>query len=113
MWEKILFFAIFLLSNNHPSRACHIEFNKLDASHTLRHVYEQGVFNITGRLRYCPPSIIVRNISVANPLLKRLSILNVSFFTETNQIQITALARLIGFAPLNIELYFQDHNDNR
>jgi hypothetical protein len=112
MWKIFLLFFILLL-NFHINRACHIEFNKLDTSHTLRHVYEQGIFNITGQLQYCPSSIIVRNISLANPLLKRLSILNVSFFIETNQIHITVLARLIGFAPLNIEFYFQDDNEYR
>ncbi len=112
MWKMFSLFFIFLLNFNN-NRACNIDFNKLDASNTLRHVYEQGIFNITGQLQYCPPSIIVRNISIANPFLKRLSILNVSFFIETNQIHITALARLIGFTPLNIELYFEDQNEYR
>ena len=108
----IFLFSIFL-SNCCTNEACHVEFNKLDQSHTLRHIYEQGIFNITGQLQYCPSSIIIRNVSLANPSLKRISILNLSYFIETNRIQITALARLIGFAPLTIEFYFENQDDFR
>ena len=110
MW-KIFLISFILLLNYHINQACHIEFDKLDRSHILRHVYEQGIFNITGQLQYCPPSIIIRNVSIANPSLKSLNVLSASFFIETNQIQITVLAKLIGFAPLNIELYFEDNNE--
>lgn len=110
MWLVFFFFSICLF-NCHINEACHIEFNKLDQSNTIRHVYEQGIFNITGQLRYCPSSLIIRNISMANPSLKRINILNVSYFIETNRIQITALARLIGFAPLIIQLYFEDQDE--
>ena len=112
MWSLFFLFSIFVL-NSRLNAACHIKFNKLDQSNTIRHVYEQGIFNITGQLHYCPSSLIIRNISVANPSLKRISILNVSYFIETNRIQITALARLIGFAPLIIQLYFEDQDEFR
>jgi hypothetical protein len=102
----IISFLFFL--NSHINRACKIQFDKLDILNTIRHVYERDIFNITGQLEYCPLSINVRNISLSNPILKRLSILNVSYLIETNHINITALARLIGFAPLTIQLYFQD-----
>jgi hypothetical protein len=55
-----------------------------------------------GQLEYCPLSINIRNISISNPILKRLSILSVSYLIERNHINITTLARLIGFAPLKI-----------
>jgi hypothetical protein len=103
---------IFLLNFN-INRACNIAFNKLDASNVIRNVYEQQIFNITGQLQYCPPWIKVRNISITNPSLKSLSVLNVSYFIETNQIRIILLARLIGFAPLTIELYFEDQVEHR
>jgi len=112
MWTIFILSFVFLLNVN-INQACNIEFNKLDTSNTIRYVYEQDTFNITGQLQYCPSSIIVRNISIANPLLKHLSILNVSYVIETNQINITVLARLIGFAPVTIELYFEDQNEYR
>jgi len=112
MWTLFILSFIFLLNLN-INQACNIEFDKLDTLNVIRHVYEQDIFDITGQLQYCPPSIIIRNISIANSLLKRLSILNVSYFIETNQIHIKALARLIGFAPLTIELYFEDQNEYR
>jgi hypothetical protein len=112
MWTIFILSFIFLLNLN-INRACNIEFNNIDTSNVIRHVYEQNIFNITGQLQYCPSSITVRNISIVNPLLKRLSILNVSYFIETNRIHIIAFARLIGFAPLTIELYFEDQNEYR
>jgi hypothetical protein len=108
MKRLILFSFIFFL-NFHFNRACEIKFDKLDKLHTIRSPYERDIFNITGQLHYCPSSIIVRNISILNPILKRLSILNVTYFIETNRINITALGRLIGFAPLTIQLYFQEN----
>jgi hypothetical protein len=108
----IIFSFIFLL-NSHINRACQIEFHKLDSLNMLRHIYERDIFNITGQLSSCPSSITVKNISISNPVLKRLSILNVSYLIETNQLNITTLARLIGFAPLTIQLYFQDGTEYR
>ena len=112
MYTAFILSFIFLFNFN-INRACYIEFNKLDTENVIRDIYEQSIFNITGQLQYCPSSITVRNLSISNPLLKRLSILNVSYFIETNQIEIVALARLIGFAPLTIDLYFQDQIDYR
>ena len=74
----------------------------------FRRVHEHDIFNLTGQLQYCPSSISVQNISISNPILKRLSILNVSYVLETNRMNITTLGRLIGFAPLTIQLYFHD-----
>jgi hypothetical protein len=105
----IIFFISFFKFPIH--RACNIQFNNLDTLDIIRYVYERDIFNITGQLEYCPSSISIRNISISNPILKRLSILNVSYFIETNHVNITALARLIGFAPLTIQLYFQDGKD--
>ena len=51
---------------------------------------------------------IVKNVSLLNPSLKRLSILNVTYVIEKNSIHITGLARLIGFAPISLQLYLQD-----
>ncbi len=90
------------------NRACNIQFDNLDALDIIRHIYEWDIFNITGQLEYCPLSINIRNISISNPILKRLSILHVSYLIEKNRINITTLARLISFAPLTIQLYFQD-----
>lgn len=112
MWKIYILSFIFFLNLN-INQSCNIKFNKIDLSRTIRHAYEQSIFNITGQLQYCPPSITVQNISIANPLLRRLSILNVSYYIETNQIYITALARLVGFAPLTIDLYFQEQNQYR
>ena len=112
MWAIFILSFIFLLNSN-VNRACNIEFNKLDTLNVIRDVYEQEIFNITGQLQYCPASITIRNISIANPSLKHLSILNVSYFIETNQIHIISLARFIGFAPLTIELYFEDQTEHR
>lgn len=108
MMQRIFIFFFLFFLNLNINQGCNIEFNKIDISRVIRHVYEQDIFNITGKLQYCPQSLIVQNISITNPLLKRLSILNVSYFIETNQIHIIALARLIGFAPLTIELFFQE-----
>jgi len=69
--------------------------------------------NKIGQLEYCLLSINVRNISISNLILKRLSILNVSCLIETKRINITTLAGLIGFAPLIIQLYFQDQSTYR
>ncbi|CAF1350650.1 unnamed protein product [Adineta steineri] len=82
-------------------------------TNTIRRVHERDIFNITGELQFCPSSIIVRNVSITNPLLKRLSILNVTYLIEPNRINISGLARLIGFAPLTVQLYFQDTNEYR
>lgn len=89
-------------------RACHITFENLDESHIFRRAYERDIFNLTGQLEYCPSSLVVQNISISNRMLKRLSILNVSYIIETNRMNITTMARLIGFAPLTIHLYFQN-----
>jgi hypothetical protein len=106
---KIFIICSLIFFLNIPiNRTCNLSFEKIDTLNIIRHVYERDVFNITSELQYCPPSIIVRNISILNPLLKRLSILNVSYLIETNRMNITAFARLIGFAPLTIQLYFQD-----
>jgi hypothetical protein len=112
MWT-IFQLTFILLLNSNINRACNIEFNRLNKFDAIRDVYEQDVFNITGQLQHCPSSITIRNISIANPSLKHLSILNVSYFIETNQIHIISLARLIGFAPLTIELYFEDQQEHR
>ncbi len=69
-----------------------IQFDNLDALDIIRHVYERDI---------------------SNPILKRLSILNVSYLIETNHINITTFARLIGFAPLTIQLYFRDESAYR
>jgi hypothetical protein len=98
----------FFLLNIHLNQACSIDFEKLDSLNIIRHVYERDIFNVTGKLQYCPSSITVRNISISNPSLKRLSILNVSYLIEINRLNITTLARLLGFAPLTVQLYFQD-----
>ena len=108
----IVLLFIFLVGSD-VSRACHIAFDQVDSADTIRHIYERDIFNITGELHHCPPSILVHNISISNPQLKRLSILNVSYFIENNQINITALGRLVGFAPLKIQLYFQDQFEQR
>ena len=104
---------LILLVGSDVSRACHIAFDQLDSADTIRHIYERDIFNITGELHHCPPSIVVQNISISNPQLKRLSILNVSYFIENNRINITALGRLVGFAPLQIQLYFHDQVERR
>jgi hypothetical protein len=103
----IIFSFIFLL-NFHINRACNIAFERLDVLNIIRHGYERDIFNISGKLQYCPSSIVVRNISISNPILKRLSILNVSYLIEINRLNITTLARLVGFVPLTIQIYFQD-----
>jgi len=110
---KIFIIIIIFLFHFSINRACNIQFDNIDAFDIIRHVYERDIFNISGQLEYCPSSLIVRNISILNPLLKRLSILNVSYLIETNRINITTLARLIGFAPLTIQLYFQDESTYR
>ena len=102
---KIFFHFFFIVS---ISRACNIAFEKLDALNVLRQSFERDIFNISGQLEYCPSSLTVQNISISNPQLKRLSILNVSFLIETNKINVTTLARLIGFAPLTVQFYFKD-----
>lgn len=108
--KKLIVYLYFLIIflNIFNINSCHIEFNQIDTSNIIRHVYERNVLNISGQLEYCPSSLIVRNISILNPILKRLSILNVSYLLERNHINITTLARLIGFAPLTIELYFEN-----
>jgi hypothetical protein len=111
--KTLILISFIFFFNIHINAACNIAFDNLDTLDIIRHVYERDIFNITGQLEYCPSSIIVRNISILNPVLKRLSILNVSYPIETNNINITALARLIGFAPLTIQLYFQDGTEHR
>lgn len=105
-----IFLTLVVLVLFHSPRyeSCHIEFEGLDSMQIFRRVHERDIFNLTGQLEYCPSSIIVQNISITNSMLKRLSILNVSYIIETNRMNITALGRLIGFAPLTIQLYFQD-----
>jgi hypothetical protein len=88
------------------SLACQISFGKLQASNVVRHVYERDIFNISGELEFCPSSFVIQNLSISNPKLKRLSVLNVSYYLENNRMNITALARLIGFTPLHIQLFF-------
>lgn len=106
---KGLFIVAFLIVFHvRFNQTCKIEFRKLDKPNIVRYVYERSLFNITGRLLYCPSSITVRNISLANPSLKRLSIFNVTYVLEKKSIHITGLARLIGFAPITLQLYFQD-----
>jgi hypothetical protein len=112
MWTIFILSFIFFLNFN-VNRACHIEFKELDTSNVIRHVYERDIFNITGRLQYCPSSINIRNISITNLFLKHLSIVDVSYIIDTKYIHITALARLIGFAPLTIDLYFEDQLEHR
>ena len=106
MREMIILVFIFLLNLN-VYQACNVKFDRLDPLNTTRYVFEQDIFNVTGQLQNCPSFLSIRNISVENRYLRRLSILNVSYFIETNRIHITALPRLIGFAPLDIELYFE------
>ena len=111
---KALILSSFLFLFNFPiARACNLAFEKLDTLNIIRHAYERDVFNITGELEFCPPSLTVRNISISNPLLKRLSILNVSYLIETNRVNITVLGRLIGFTPLTVQLYFQEDRNAR
>ena len=112
MRKTSILLIIFVLQLNN-SDACHIDFDQLDTTNVIRHIYERSLVNITGQLRDCPSSLIVRNISIANPSLKRLSILNVTYVIETDGMNIHALARLIGFAPLTIQLYFEDRFDHR
>ena len=95
------------------SRACQISFGQHDPSEPVRHVYERDIFNITGQLQFCPSSFVVQNISISNPLLKRLSVLNVSYYFENDRLNITALARLIGFSPVNIQLFFHGQGEAR
>jgi len=110
MWSIVIFlFSIFTLPIQ-VYQTCDIKFDRLDAMNITRYIYEEDIFNITGELQHCPSSLIIRNISIANPYLRRLSILNVSFFIETNRIHLTGLARLVGFAPITLELYFK-HQD--
>jgi hypothetical protein len=111
--KTLILISFIFFFNFHINDACNIAFDNLDTLDIIRHVYERDIFNITGQLEYCPSSIIVHNISILNPVLKRLSILNVSYPIETNNINITALARLIGFVPLTIQLYFQDGTEHR
>ncbi|CAF3775795.1 unnamed protein product [Rotaria sp. Silwood1] len=106
-------YSFILLLNIGLNLSCNIEFDKVDKLNIYRDVYERNIFNISGQLKYCPSSIIVRNISLLNPLLKRLSIINLTYFIETHHINITAYARLIGFAPLTIQLYLQNQTDYR
>lgn len=112
MKRFIIFALIFLLkfSNN---LSCHIKFDKIDTLNVYHYVYERRVFNITGQLQNCPSSILVKNISILNPLIKRLSILNVSYIIEKNYLNITTFSRLIGFAPIKIEFYFQDQIEHK
>lgn len=98
---------ILIFSSFHRTDACHLLIDHLDSSNILRQSYERDVFNITGELRSCPSSLEVMNISIINPDLKRLSILNVSYFLETRQINITTFARFIGIAPLTIQFYLR------
>jgi hypothetical protein len=112
MRRTSILLVIFVLQVNN-SAACHIDFDQLDSTDVIRHIYERSIVNITGQLRDCPSSLIVRNISIANPSLKRLSILNVTYIMETGSMNIHALARLIGFAPLTIQLYFEDRIEHR
>jgi hypothetical protein len=111
--KTFIFFSLIFFLNAPITRACNLAFEKIDRLNIIRHVYERDLFNITGELEFCPRSIAVRNISISNPILKRLSILNVSYIIETNRMNITALARLIGFAPVTIQLYFQDERGSR
>ncbi|CAF0857439.1 unnamed protein product [Rotaria sordida] len=111
--KRIILYCFILLLNSIINLACNIEFDNIDNLNIYRNVYERHIFNISGQLQYCPSSLIIRNISLSNPILKRLSILNVTFFIQTNRINITGLARLVGFAPLTIQLYFQHDIDHR
>lgn len=106
--KTIVFCAFLFIFHVRLIRTCQIEFRKLDTSNIVRYVYERNIFNVTGRLRYCPSSISVKNVSLLNHSLKRLSILNVTYFIEKNSVQITGHARLIGFAPMTLELFFRD-----
>ena len=110
--KTLIILFLLLLVHSPIDRACHITFEKFDEFHVFRHAYERDIFNLTGQLEYCPSSITVQNISISNRMLKRLSILNVSYILETNRMNITTMARLIGFAPLTIQLYFQDGTNN-
>ena len=109
--KTLIFFSLIFFVSLPIRRACDIKFNDLDDHEINRRVHERDIFNITGQLQFCPSSLTVRNISVDNRLLKRLSILNVTYLLEPNRLNITALARLIGFAPLTIHLYFQTTNE--
>ena len=106
--KRLLLCALLFIFHVRFNRACQIEFRKLETSNVVRYVYERSMFNVTGRLRFCPPSIVVKNVSLLNPSLKRLSILNVTYVIEKNSIHITGLARLLGFAPISLQLYLQD-----
>lgn len=94
-------------------RACQISFGEVRPSNVVRHVYERDIFNLTGQLEFCPSSFVIQNLSISNPRLKSLSVLNVSYYFENNRMNITALARLIGFTPLSIELFFLGQGKTR
>lgn len=95
------------------TQSCDIQFDDVDDHEVIRRVHERDIFNVTGQLKFCPSSLIVRNVSITNPLLKRLSIFNVTYLIEPNRINITSLARLVGFAPLTVRLYFEHTNQFR
>ena len=95
------------------NQACQIDFDDLDTTGTIRHVYEQDLFNITGQVRFCPRSLVVVNISTLNEDLIRLSIINVTYWIETNQLNISGIGRLVGFAPLTIEFYFRENPEQK
>ena len=111
---KILIIFSFIFFLYLPiNQACNLAFERLEKLNIIRYAYEQDIFNISAELEFCPSSISVRNISISNPILKRLSILNVSYIIETNRMNITALGRLIGFSPLTVQLYFKDDRNFR
>lgn len=107
------FYLICLVVFVSSNRACQISFDHLDTLNIIRQGYERDIFNLTGELQYCPKSLVPHNISIRNPILKRLSILNVSYLLETHRFNVTVLARLIGFSPLTIQFYFHDGIDKR
>ncbi|CAF0898573.1 unnamed protein product [Adineta ricciae] len=110
MTKFIIISLIFFALQFSSSQSCDIQFDDVDDHEVIRRVHERDIFNATGQLKFCPSALIVQNVSITNPLLKRLSILNVTYFIELNRINITALARLIGFAPLTVHLYFENTN---
>ncbi|UJR13551.1 hypothetical protein I4U23_000565 [Adineta vaga] len=113
MKKFILIFSLIFFIQFSSYQSCDIRFDDVDEHDVIRRVHERDIFNVTGQLQFCPSTLIVRNVSISNPLLKRLSILNVSYLIESNRINITALSRLIGFAPITVHLYLQNTNEFR
>lgn len=109
---KILFICVFFVFFRRIS-SCSLIVDHLEPSNILRRSYEKDLWNITGELRFCPSFLHVRNLSIINPRLKRLNILNVSFYIETNQLEINLLSRYVGISPLTIEFYFEKQNQKQ